>query len=175
MLIRCGMGLGINVGKLIQARGLSYGDVARGAGIPDPQAIWNLVKRKSSKSSFAGQLADFFGVPVHRLLADDFEPDEVFTGKADAINIRAEELEALKRLRRALPAWRAYVLQLAMNDNRQAQGLLLRTMSAPVSDHRVEEFVPVAPHAAARRGRAFSSETRNKARPADAKKKARTA
>jgi hypothetical protein len=71
------MGLGQNVGKLMKARGLSYGDVARGIKIEDPQAIWVLVKRDSKKSQFASQLADYFKIPLHRLLADDFNVDEV--------------------------------------------------------------------------------------------------
>jgi hypothetical protein len=71
------MGLGQNVGKLMKARGISYGDVARGIEIQDPQAIWVLVKRDSKKSQFASQLADYFKIPLPRLLADDFDVDEV--------------------------------------------------------------------------------------------------
>ena len=70
------MGLGKNVAKLMKANGLNYGDVARGLKLDDRQAIWSLVKRDSKKSEFAGRLATFFGVPVDRLLAEDFEVDE---------------------------------------------------------------------------------------------------
>lgn len=70
------MGLGRNIGKLVKARGLSYGELARGIGIEDPQALWALVKRDSKKSDFAGRLAEFFKVPLHRLIAEDFDVSE---------------------------------------------------------------------------------------------------
>jgi hypothetical protein len=70
------MGLGRNVGKLMKVRDLSYGDVARGIGIADPQSIFALVKRDSKKSQFAGRLAEYFGVSLHRLVADDLQIDE---------------------------------------------------------------------------------------------------
>lgn len=69
------MGLGKNVGALVKARGLTYGKVAKEIGT-DTQAVWALVKRKSSKSALAGRLANYFGVPLDRLLADDFDPNE---------------------------------------------------------------------------------------------------
>lgn len=70
------MGLGRNVGKLMRARGVSYADIARGIGIDEVQPIWALVKRESKKSAFAAQLAEYFKVPLERLLANDFEVDE---------------------------------------------------------------------------------------------------
>lgn len=60
------------------------------------------------------------------------------------------EGEAIARLRRALPEWRRYVIGLAMEDSHAAQKLLLDSMRKAVYDPRVEQFIPVAPHAAAR-------------------------
>lgn len=67
------------------------------------------------------------------------------------LTVTHEEAEALKRLHTALPDWRTYVLGLAMIDNKATQELLLKTMRQAVPDRRVEDFIPVAPHAAARR------------------------
>ncbi len=149
-----GMSLGKNVGALIKARGVSYGEVARRIGIDDPQSVWALVKRGSKKSAFAQKLADYFRVPIERLLADDFDPHEAPDELAPhPLKLRIEEAEAVKRLRDSLPDWRRYVLGLAMIDNRQTQELLLKTMREAVPDRRVEQFVPVAPHVAARKAR----------------------
>lgn len=76
------------------------------------------------------------------------EPDAVTTNYG--LTLKIEEAEALKRLQNALPEWRRYVLGLAAVDNKDTQRLLLSTMTQTVSDRRVEEHVPVAPHAAAR-------------------------
>lgn len=140
--------LGKNVGKLIKARGLSYAEVARALGLEETQPIWLLVKRGSKKSQFAGPLATYFGVPVDRLLADDFDIQEAADGRVEPPPI--EEALAVKRLRNALPDWRRYVLGLAMIDNHDTQALLLKTMREAVPDSRVEKFIPIAPHAAAR-------------------------
>lgn len=140
------MGLGVNVGALIKARGLSYGKVAKDIKA-DTQAVWALVKRRSSKSALAGKLADYFGVPLHRLMADDFDVNEAAQPK----DLPLPEREAMARLQRALPEWRNYVVGLAMIDNHQTQKILLDTMRQAVPDRRVEQFIPVAPHAAARR------------------------
>lgn len=58
------------------AKGLGYGEVARAIGLEDKQAVWALVERDSKKSKFAGKLATLFGVPLERLMADDFELGE---------------------------------------------------------------------------------------------------
>lgn len=140
--------LGRNIGKLVKARRLSYGEVARGIGIEDAQPIWALVKRNSRKSEFAGRLATYFGVPVERLIADDFEVEEAAVATQPPPPI--EEALAIKRLRNALPDWRRYVLGLAVIDNHETQALLLKTMREAVPDSRVEQHITVAPHAAAR-------------------------
>lgn len=64
----------------MKARSLSNGDVSRGAGIPDPQTVFALVKRKSKKSDHAARLATYFDVPLDRLLADDFDVSEADIG-----------------------------------------------------------------------------------------------
>lgn len=146
------MALGKNVGKLVKARRLSYGDVARGIGIEDAQPIWALVKRNSKKSAFAGKLADYFNVPLSRLVAEDFDVAEAAAPTSSSpFQIRLEEGEAILRLRKALPDWRRYVLGLAMVDNQTTQQLLLDTMRQAVPDRRVEEFIKMAPHAVARK------------------------
>jgi hypothetical protein len=61
-----------------------------------------------------------------------------------------EEAEAMKRLQNALPDWRLYVLGLATIDDKATQTILLKTMRNAVPDGRVEKFISVAPHAAAR-------------------------
>lgn len=142
--------LGKNIGKLVQARRLSYGEVARGIGIEDAQPIWALVKRNSKKSEFAGRLATYFGVPVERLIADDFDIEEAATPAKQEPPPPIEEALAIKRLRNALPDWRRYVLGLAVIDNHDTQALLLKTMREAVPDSRVEQHITVAPHAAAR-------------------------
>lgn len=142
------MGLGVNIGKLVKARGVSYGDVARGIGEADPQAIWNLVKRKSRQSRFAAQLATYFNVPLDRLLADDFDVTETAAAAPRQLQLRIEEAEAIVRLRRAHPDWRRYVLGLAMVDSEQAQGLMLTTMRQAVPDYKVETAYGEAPHVA---------------------------
>jgi transcriptional regulator with XRE-family HTH domain len=142
--------LGRNIGKLVKARRLSYGEVARGIGIEDAQPIWALVKRNSKKSEFAGRLATYFGVPVERLIADDFDIEEADTPAKQEPPPPIEEALAIKRLRNALPDWRRYVLGLAVIDNHDTQALLLKTMREAVPDSRVEQHITVAPHAAAR-------------------------
>jgi hypothetical protein len=146
------MGLGKNIAKIIKARSLSYGDVARGIGAENPQAIWSLVKRNSKKSDFAGKLAAYFGVPVDRLIADDFDVSEASeTPGRPTAPPPIEEALAIKRLRNALPDWRRYVLGLAMIDSHETQALLLKTMQEAVPDRRVEQFITVAPHARERK------------------------
>jgi transcriptional regulator with XRE-family HTH domain len=92
------MGLGRNVGKLMKARGLSYGAVARGIGINDPQTIHALVKRDSTKSEFAGKLADFFKVPLARLVADDFQVEEPADAQIKGSKIRAAAISDAEKL-----------------------------------------------------------------------------
>lgn len=169
------MGLGVNVGKLVKARGLSYGDVARGIGEADPQAIWNLVKRKSRQSKFAPALAAYFRIPLERLHAEDFDPGEAAELAPAPLQLKIEEAEAVVRLRRAHPDWRRYVLGLAMVDSEQAQALMLTTMRQAVPDYKVEAAFGTAPHVTqgTKRAPLFSTEEGNKRHKSDAKEKAK--
>ena len=73
------MALGRNVGALIDARGLSQAEVARAIGMDEQQGLHNLIKRNSKKSEFAPRLAEYFGVRLERLLAEDFDVAEAVT------------------------------------------------------------------------------------------------
>jgi hypothetical protein len=142
--------LGRNIGKLVKARRLSYGEVARGIGIEDAQPIWALVKRNSKKSDFAGRLATYFGVPVERLIADDFDIEEARHARPSRATAAdrggARHQAATQRPARLAPLRsRAGVI-----DNHDTQALLLKTMREAVPDSRVEQHITVAPHAAAR-------------------------
>ena len=71
------MALGKNVGKCVEATGVSYGELARAIGADNAQALWQLVERDSRRSQFAPGLATYFKVPLERLLADDFHVSEL--------------------------------------------------------------------------------------------------
>lgn len=125
------MSLGSNVEKLMQARGLNYPDVARGIGIDDTQPIWALVKRKSKKSQFAGKLAEFFKIPLERLMAEDFEVGEESRFqdariKADNNKRAAEGSEAEKLL---------VVIRTFLDTNSQGRHDILLAVQA-VREHR---------------------------------------
>jgi transcriptional regulator with XRE-family HTH domain len=62
------------------------------------------------------------------------------------MQLAIEEALAVKKLREAAPAWRRYVLSLAMVDKPQ-QDLLLQTMRQAVPDYKVEQAFGTAPHA----------------------------
>lgn len=141
------MGLGKNVGALVKDRNLSYGEVARALKLDEAQPIWSLVKRKSKKSKYASELASYFGVPLERLLADDFDVREA-PPKAQGLPfaLHIEELEAIKRLRAGLPEWRSYVLSLALHmTNHSHQELFLQVMRQNVPDEKVIAAYGLAP------------------------------
>lgn len=96
------MGLGENVGKLMKAKRLSNGEVARGAGIADAQTVFALVKRKSKKSDHAPQLAAYFKVPLSRLLANDFKVSEA---EPTASKAPSEQTELSPAARDIALAW----------------------------------------------------------------------
>lgn len=173
MLIPCPvMSLGKNVGALVAARRLSYGDVARAIDT-DPQAVWNLVKRKSKRSELAPALAAYFKVPLERLLSDDFDVNETAPTRTPLLDLRIEEAEAIVRLRKAHPDWRRYVLGLAMVDSNHAQELLLTTMRQAVPDYKVEAAYGDAPHVVRERTPLFSTKG-NKSEKSEAKAKSKT-
>jgi hypothetical protein len=87
------------------------------------------------------------------------------------MQLAIEEALAVKKLREAAPAWRRYVLSLAMVDKPQ-QELLLQTMRQAVPDYKVEQAFGTAPHAR-KREPLFSTADR-KPRTPDAKPRRRT-
>lgn len=117
-----------------------------------------------------GSVAAIMGLTYEEYLA----AAGIESASSYGLKLGIEEAEALKRLRSAMPDWRRYVLGLAMIDNKDTQGILLKTMREAVPDKRVEQFVGVAPHAAARREPLFSGQDGNKSRQQDAKAKRRT-
>lgn len=67
------------------------------------------------------------------------------------LKLDIEEAESVKRLRDALPEWRAYVLNLAMTTSRDKQRLWLEMMNRPpAADEAIERAFGQAPHVAAR-------------------------
>jgi transcriptional regulator with XRE-family HTH domain len=93
------------------------------------------------------------------------------TDISHGMQLAIEEALAVKKLRDSAPAWRRYVLSLAMVEKPQ-QELLLQTMRQAVPDYKVEQAFGTAPHAR-KREPLFSSAER-KARAPDAKPKRRT-
>lgn len=113
-----------------------------------------------------GAVADRMGLTYEEYLAAAGVPG---SSSSHGLRLQIEEAEAVKRLRQAHPAWRRYVLGLAMVDNRQTQDVLLTTMKQTVPDYKVEEAYGAAPHVA-KREPAFSTLTAS-----DAKQRKRTA
>lgn len=108
-----------------------------------PQAVhgWRTTGRVAKR--YLEAIAGMTRRPLEYFLGNDVAPSNAtFDGITEG--------EALARLRRALPEWRRYVIGLAMEDSHTAQKLLLDSMRKAVFDPRVEQFVPVAPHAAVR-------------------------
>ena len=122
------MGLGKNLGALMRDRGLSYGDVARGIDIADPQTIHVLVKRKSKKSAYAIKLAQFLNVPLDRLLAEDFDVRDYPKDerRREELRLTPDEAETIRTLRGALPEWRTFVADLAKVIQHDQQRMMLQ-------------------------------------------------
>lgn len=88
-----------------------------------------------------------------RIAAETGKPLEYFLGEDEGtvatnygLVLKLEEAEAMKRLQKAAPDWRRYVLGLAMVEKTQ-QELLLHTMRQAVPDYKVEDAYGRAPHA----------------------------
>jgi len=156
------MSLGRNVGKLIEAKRLSYPEVAGKTNADSPQAIWNLVKRDSRQSKYAADLAKFFRVPLERLLAEDFDisesQDPVHTN-ADDGQLSEEEKQLLQCYRTADPRWRlslrllATIATSAQDEVAGAVNVVMAKIFAKrpgevryTSDARVHQVLGDAPH-----------------------------
>lgn len=62
-----------------------------------------------------------------------------------------EEAHALRRLRKAIPQYRAYVLSLALMESHEKQRLFLDIMQSHMPDRAVEKAYGEAPHVAAQK------------------------
>jgi transcriptional regulator with XRE-family HTH domain len=111
-----------------------------------PQAVYEWRKTGRVSKGYLEKIAAETSRPLEYFLGS--EPGKVVANYG--ITLTLEEAEAIKRLQKAMPDWRLYVLGLAMVDNHATQRTLLDTMRQAVPDRRVEQHVPVAPHAAAR-------------------------
>lgn len=123
---------------------LSSAALAAACGVT-PQAVYEWRKTGRISKGYLAKIAAQTGRPLEYFLTVDVG--------AVPEHYPIEEAQAIKRLRGALPAWRNYVLGLALVEDKATQQLLLDTMRQTVSDRRVEQHVPVAPHAAARKAK----------------------
>lgn len=112
-----------------------------------PQAVYEWRKTGRVAKKYLELIAAQTGQPLEYFLGS--KPGNVMT--SHGLSLTIEEAEAIKRLQHALPDWRRYVLGLAMEDSKETQKVLLDSMRKAVPDRRVEDHVPVAPHAAARK------------------------
>lgn len=112
-----------------------------------PQAVNGWRKNGRIAKKHLPTIAAETGRPLEYFLGA--EPGGVATNYGGIV-LKMEEAEAMKRLQNALPEWRLYVLGLATIDDKATQSILLKTMQNAVPDRRVEEFVKIAPHVAAR-------------------------
>lgn len=116
----------------------------RQAGYTDGR-ITNWKKRGIPRGEVEG-VAKIMGLTYDQYLGAAGAPVQASHG----LKLALEEAEAMRRLQKALPAWRRYVLGLAMVDSEQAQELLLTTMRQAVPDYDVRRAYGDAPHVAAR-------------------------
>lgn len=94
---------------------------------------------------------------LSRIAAETRRPLEYFLGNEDGsiaashgLTLSLEEALAVKKLQRAHPEWRSYVLSLALME-RSEQELMLKAMRYPASDRKVEDAFGTAPHVASRK------------------------
>ena len=92
-------------------------------------------KRRGIPRAEIGQIAAFMGLAYEDYLerAGIDQPN-----REPALTPDIGEAHAIRALRRALPAYRNYVLSLAMIDSHEKQQLLLDVMQETVPDRRVE-------------------------------------
>lgn len=112
-------------------------DLARAAGVSISAVMqWESNKTKNLKLDNLFKIADALGVEARWL------------GTGEGIKLKKleiEEGEAITRLRDALPAWRRYVLSLAMTADHSRQQLFLDMLSEHVSDDKVAAAYGKAP------------------------------
>lgn len=123
---------------------LSAASLAKSCKVTD-QAVngWRKTGRIAKKH--LQKIAAETGKPIGYFLGEDTDTVTVNYG----LTLKLEEAEAMKRLQKADPDWRRYVLSLAMVDRAQ-QDLLLHTMRQAVPDYQVEKAFGPAPHVKAK-------------------------
>ncbi len=106
-----------------------------------PQAVngWRTTGRVAKKH--LTKIAELTGRPLEYFLGEN--PTVVLS---HGMKLAYEEAEAIKRLRDAEPAWRSYVLALAMSTDHTRQKLFLDVMREAVPDYKVERAFGDAPH-----------------------------
>lgn len=112
-----------------------------------PQAVYEWRKTGRVSKGYLSKIAAETGKPLEYFLGEDQAGISTNVGLVLGI----EEAEAIKRLRDALPQWRAYVFNLAITTSREKQKLWLEMMNRHVPDERVEKTYGDAPHVAARK------------------------
>lgn len=112
-----------------------------------PQAVYEWRKTGRVSKRYLQKIAAETNQPLEYFLEE--QPGKVTANYGLVLTL--EEAQAVKRLQRALPDWRLYVLSLAMEESHQSQQLLLDTMRRHVPDSRFEEVVPPAPHVVAKK------------------------
>jgi transcriptional regulator with XRE-family HTH domain len=162
--------LGLRLRHARKERKLTQPQLASAAGLKQP----------SISELETGETKEISGPTLIAICqAMKIRPEWLVTGRGDmdesaashGMTLAIEEALAVKKLRDSAPAWRRYVLSLAMVEKPQ-QDLLLQTMRQAVPDYKVEQAYGTAPHAK-KREPLFSTADR-KARTPDAKPRRRT-
>lgn len=95
-----------------------------------------------------GRVAHLMGIAYDEYLA----LADVSLPKLDGpVSPNIEEAHAIRRLRKALPAYRSYVLSLALMENHEKQRLFLDIMQEHIPNKTVERAYGDAPHVAAQK------------------------
>lgn len=91
-----------------------------------------------------GRVAGKMGLTYEEYLVEAGAP----ATNTGPVSPNIEEAHAIRRLRKALPAYRAYVLSLALMESHEKQQLFLDIMREHVPDKEVAKAYGAAPHVA---------------------------
>ena len=115
-------------------------DFVRQAGYSDGRITnW---KSRGIPMAELGKVSGRMGLTYEEYLVEAGVP-AVSTGP---VSPNIEEAHAIRRLRKALPAYRGYVLSLALMESHEKQQLFLDIMREHVPDREVEKAYGAAPH-----------------------------